>query len=218
MLGKYEKELHRAVAEFITYQQEVYPNMSEENDNGEWVFGDEFNDMRNAFLAVVENVSYVQATDVVIDDLLYAIARDNECCELVSETLNHPEWFAVLCQHSLQTDYTNAKWQFAEYLHEYRGNSKIGNLIFRFLETGDEYTERMALRSLSEMYPEKVEQYAFEFWNRQKYDADEYQKIMVLYVLDKVKSPLLEHYLDEADTTDYVYLKQWSKDIRDKNF
>lgn len=191
--------------------------MTEDNDNGEWVFGFEFDHMRNAYLRVINNISTTQATEVLIDDLLYSIARDNECSSLMTDTLNRSEWFSLLCKSCLQTKYTNAKWQFAEHLHKYVDRNEIRDLIFSFLETGDEYTERMALQSLSKIYPEHIERYAVSFWDRKKYDADEYQKIMVLCVLDKVKSPLLEQYLSLADKSKYKYLKENAAKIRNKN-
>ncbi len=217
MTGEYEMDLHRAVAAFKTYQRESFPEITEDNDNGEWVFGGEFDHMRAACLGVLENVPCAQAGDAVIDDMLYAIARDNECSSLMPDTLRRPEWFARLCQASLGTNYTNAKWQFAEHLHAYDGERSVRELIFRFLETGDEYTERLALQSLAELYPERVEAYAAEFWSRRKYGADEYQKIMVLHVLNRVKSPLLERYLLEAEEMGYEYLRHYAREIRDGN-
>lgn len=217
MLRKYELELHSSVERFKNYQKKIFPDITEDNDNGEWVFGFEFDDIRNAYLQVINSIPSNQATDVLVDDLLYIIARDNECSSLMVDTLRHPEWFSLLCKSCLQTQYTNAKWQFAEHLHEYRDGNEIRDLIFSFLETGDEYTERMALQSLSEIYPEHIERYAVSFWDRQKYDADEYQKMMVLYVLDKVNSPLLKQYLALADKTEYQYLKEYAEKIRHKN-
>lgn len=191
MLKNYEMELHRSVERFKNYQKKIFADMTEDNDNGEWVFGFEFDDMRNAYLRAINNIPSTQATAGLIDDLLYSLARDNECSSLIADTLHSPEWFPLLCKSCLQTKYTNAKWQFSEHLHQYVDRNEIRDLIFSFLETGDEYTERMALRSLSELYPEHIERYAVSFWDRKKYDADEYQKIMVLYVLDKVKFPLV---------------------------
>ena len=72
-------------------------------------------------------------------------------------------------------------------------------LIFKFIESSDEYTSRMSLQTMAEIYPEKAEKYAVCFWNRGIYETgtyeDEYQKIMVLHVLRQIKSPLLEDYI-----------------------
>lgn len=58
---------------------------------------------------------------------------------------------------------------------------------------------------------------AIEFWWRDKYRDDygaEYQKVMVLHVLNIIHSNELEKYLDLADQTEYYYLKENSKEIR----
>lgn len=126
-----------AVEKFIAYQKKIFPDMTEDNDNGEWVFGDEFENMSNAYLEIVKNVPCSNATDILLDNMLYSIARDSECNNLVNETLEYPKWFALLCKYSLQTNYTNAKWQFAEYLPEYREQDDVRDLIFSFLDCGN---------------------------------------------------------------------------------
>ncbi|MBO5145587.1 MAG: hypothetical protein J6C19_08650 [Lachnospiraceae bacterium] len=42
---------------------------------------------------------------------------------LLIETLDYPEWFELLCRHSIETDYYNARWQFAEQIGSYKGES-----------------------------------------------------------------------------------------------
>lgn len=86
------------------------------------------------------------------------------------------------------------------------------------MNVDDEYTERLALKSLAYIYPNKAEAYAIEFWWRDKYKSDEYgdeyQKTMVLNVLHIIHSTELEKYLDLADKSGYYYLKENSKVIR----
>lgn len=88
--------------------------------------------------------------------------------------------------------------------------SDVIELLFYFIESGDEYTERMALRSLCEHFPQQAEEYAVKFWERTIYSADEYQKIMALYALHKTKSPFLKEYIAKSYETEYVYLKEWA--------
>lgn len=150
--------------------------------------------------------------------MLFGIARDNECSRIVEVLLKYPEWYACLCGKVLSTDYINAKWQFAESLKDYNGKDKIKDLIFDFLQVDDEYTQRMALKSLAYIYLDKAEEYAIEFWWRDKYKDDaygeEYQKIMVLHVLHIIHSTELEKYLDLADKSKYYYLKENANEIR----
>jgi len=57
---------------------------------------------------------------------------------------------------------------------------------------------------------------AIDFWNRNKFENDEYQKIMVLHVLYKINSPKLKYYLDLAEQSEYKWLKENSIEIREK--
>lgn len=222
MIEIYEKKLHKSVCDFKKRAQKIKPDWSEENDNGEWEIGMcEFDEMYNNILVFIGNFSRVnpsQITGQIIDDILFGIARDNECGRIVNILVErYPEWYSFLCKKSLKTAYTNAKWQFAETLKDYKGSDeKLRELIFEFLETGDEYTERMALQSLAFLYPEKAEKYAVDFWERNKYENDEYQKIMALHVLYIINSPKLEFYLGLAGKSKYKWLKQNAKEIREK--
>jgi len=202
--------LNKSVKAFKKFQKRYYPKVTEKNDNGEWVFGIQFNQMCSAYLTIIERHKAEYASEALINDMLYVIARDNECSYLLVKTLDYPDWFEVLCRHSVKTDYYNAKWQFAEQMGSYKGESDVKKLLFCFIESGDEYTERMALKSLCEHFPERAEEYAVKFWNRNIYEEDEYQKIMALYALYKIKSPLLKKYIAESYGTGYRYLKEWA--------
>ncbi len=212
MLKGDKKALHRAVKAFKRFQKRHYPHITEENDNGEWVFGGPFDRICKAYLSIIEryNPEKVLVSEALIRDMLYIIARDSECSHLLKATLKYPKWFEKLCSYSISTCYYNVRWQFAEQLGSYQGDSEIKKLLFHFIESGDEYTERMALRSMCEHYPEYAEEYAVKFWNRNIYEQDEYQKIMALYALHRIKSPLLGTYIERSCETDYRYLREWA--------
>lgn len=146
----YEKELHESVCSFKRWAEKNYPKWTEENDNGEWEVGSyEFNEMCSNILKIIENTSCTEATQQMTDDILFGIARDNECSVIVDTLLEHNEWYSFLCRQCLKTNYINAKWQFAKSLIDYKGNDNLCEMVFEFLEAGDEYTERLALKSLS---------------------------------------------------------------------
>lgn len=215
----YESKLHKKVIKFKQRADKDYPDWNEKNDNGEWEIGlDEFDDMCNIIFEIIEKVSCDVASEQMLNDILFGIARDNECSLIVGKLLEYPAWYSLLCKKSLMTDYINAKWQFAESLKDYKEQDGLQEIIFEFLKVDDEYTERLALQSLAYIYPDKAEKYAIEFWWRDKYkDNDyetEYQKIMVLHVLHIIHSTELEKYLDLADKTPYFYLKENAKEIR----
>lgn len=131
----------------------------------------------------------------VLSRNLYCMARDNES-EVLADCLSEQyEWFSKLAEVYIKTNYTTAKWQFAKRLPKYKNDDKIANLI----------------------YPDTAEKYAIDFWKRDKYKGDsyseEYQKIMVLYVLEKIKSNKLSYYIEEAKKSDYIYLKKNAEEI-----
>lgn len=209
--------LHKQVRKFKHIQKKYYPHITEENDNGEWEIGfRQWHEMNSTYLRIIEEYPPESIDKKLIDDMLYVIARDSECSSLLIKTLQYPKWFEVLCQHSTTTGYYNARWQFAEQTGNYKGESDIKDLLFCFIESGDEYTERMALQSLCEHFPEQAEAYAVKFWNRNIYAEDEYQKIMALYALYRIKSPLLKKYIAKAYETEYFYLKEWADRYADE--
>ena len=67
----------------------------------------------------------------------------------------------------------------------------------------------------------KAEEYAVKFWNRDKYPAgsyeDEYQKIMVLHVLNAVGSDLLAEYLNKAKSMPCKWLRENAEGIMNEN-
>ena len=215
-MNEYEENLHIKVDAFKLWAKQNYPQITEETDNGEWCICWEFNDMCSYSLTVINKVSADEATEQMIDDLLYAIARDNECGTIINEIENCDQWFSLLCRCCLNTGYTNAKWQFVERLCNYEGEDNLKELIYDFLSVGDEYTERLALKALADLYPECAEQYAIEFWERNKYEYDEYQKIMVLHVLYQIHSDKLPYYLELAKMSGYKYLKENAEEIQNK--
>lgn len=213
-------KLHISVNAFKLWAKINYPERTEENDNGEWCFCNKYDKMFSYALSFIKNNSVATATNQVIDDLLYVIARDNEGNLLLTELEKHNEWFSLLCRCSLKTGYTNAKWQFAEHLNNYKGNDDLQKLIYDFLVVEDEYTERIALIALADIYPEEAEKYAIAFWERKKFQnneyQDEYQKIAALNVLYRIHSSKLNFYLEKAEQSNYKYLKMNAQEIREE--
>ena len=78
MTNEFENELHLKVNAFKIWAKANYPEITEDNDNGEWCFGDEFDEMIACALNIIQKNPASSATEQIINDLLYAIARDNE--------------------------------------------------------------------------------------------------------------------------------------------
>ena len=55
-----------------------YPNWSERNDNGEWGIGlDKFDDMYKVILEIIEYTSCDEATEQMLDDILFGIDKNS---------------------------------------------------------------------------------------------------------------------------------------------
>ena len=205
-----EKNLYREIRSFKRWAEKYYPDRDEENDNGEWEIGTDnhFDEMVDAALKVIENINSSDASEDLIEALLFSIARDNECERLADELRNHKDWFELLAGKSLGTKYINAQWQLAKRVGEFE-NCK--ELIYKFIESDNEYTSRMSLQALAEIDPKRAEEYAISFWNRGKYPEgsyeDEYQKIMALHVLYSIGSDKLAEYREKALVSPYKWLK-----------
>ncbi len=205
--------LNEKVRVFKQWAEKTHPGITEDNDNGEWCFGTEFDEMYSSAVDTISTIPASDADEYMIDDMLYAIARDNESESIMDMLTEHSEWFSLLCRASIASPYTNAKWQFAKAL-AHHGSDDLKSMIYEFLDTGDEYTERMALQSLAYIDPVQAERYAGIFWDRNKYEHDKYQKIMVLHVLYMIRSELLEKYLDIAERSDSTALRTNAQQIR----
>ena len=213
-----KRNLYLEVYKFKNWAKENYPERNEKNDNGEWELGctSNFDEMCDAARHIFKSYDSSDATNALVDALLYTVARDNECEILADELIQYGEWFSLLAEKSLESKYINAQWQFAKRIG--KCDSCDNNLIFKFIESSDEYTSRMSLQTMAEIYPEKAEKYAVCFWNRGIYETgtyeDEYQKIMVLHVLRQIKSPLLEDYIAKSMELDYKYLIENAEEIK----
>ena len=76
MSGNYERKLHKRVARFIKRANKDYPNWSERYDNGEWEIDlNEFDDMCNIIFEVIESTSCDEATEQMLDDILFGSKR-----------------------------------------------------------------------------------------------------------------------------------------------
>ena len=103
--------------------------------------------MCDVIFDIIKTTSCDEASKQMLDDILFGIARDNECSRIVAMLLDYPEWYELLCKKVLSTDYINAKWQFAESLKDCNGKDEIRELIFDFLQVDNEYTQRLDLKS-----------------------------------------------------------------------
>ncbi len=210
------KHLINAIQDFRKWQISKYPSIVPDKIDGEWETDyTDWNRINTIFSKFLEEHTASDATEELLNEMIYIIARDNECEWLINEVTKHPDWFDVLCRYCIHTNENEAKWQFAAHISNCSCSRETKDLILEFVTDKNEYVSRRALLALPAIRPDKVEYYAHQFWYRDSYDIkmQEYQKMAVLTVLNEIKSPLLSYYLQSAKKDGRKYLMQCAEKI-----
>ena len=201
---------------FHQWQEITYPGKTTEEIGGVWeVDYPAWNDIFDAFCHVLTQMNVEMADSVLMDEMVYLIARDNEAEGFIQETTSHPQWFECLCRRAAASNESEAKWQFAAYLPECSCSQKVRDIILDFANDPNEYVSRRALLAMPALRPDCVEQFAPLFWERNCYSTElqEYQRIAVLVSLDAIHSDLLPQYLERAKQDGRSYLLEHAKRI-----
>ena len=183
--GIRERLLEQAI-KFHQWQEATYPGKTSEELGGEWeVDYPYWNDTYSAFCHVLTQMDAETADSVLLDEMVYLIARDNEAEGFIQETTSHPQWFECLCRRAAASNESEAKWQFAAYLPECPCSQEVKDMILDFAKDPNEYVSRRALLAMPALRPDCVEQFAPLFWERNCYSLElqEYQRIAVLVSL-----------------------------------
>ena len=84
---------------FHQWQEITYPGKTTEEIGGVWeVDYPAWNDIFDAFCHVLTQMNVEMADSVLMDEMVYLIARDNEAEGFIQETTSHPQWFECLCR------------------------------------------------------------------------------------------------------------------------
>ena len=213
--GIRERLLEQAI-KFHQWQEATYPGKTSEELGGEWeVDYPYWNDTYSDFCHVLTQMDAETADSVLLDEMVYLIARDNEAEGFIQETTSHPQWFECLCRRAAASNESEAKWQFAAYLPECSCSQEVRDIILDFAKDPNEYVSRRALLAMPALRPDCVEQFAPLFWERNCYSLElqEYQRIAVLVSLDAIHSGLLPQYLEQAKQDGRRYLLEHAKRI-----
>ena len=213
--GIRERLLKQAI-KFHQWQEATYPGKTSEELGGEWeVDYPYWNDTYSAFCHVLTQMDAETADSVLLDEMVYLIARANEAEGFIQETTSHPQWFECLCRRAAASNENEAKWQFAAYLPECSCSQKVRDIILDFAKDPNEYVSRRALLAMPALRPDCVEQFAPLFWERNCYSPElqEYQRIAVLISLDAIHSDQLPQYLEWAKQDGQSYLLEHAKRI-----
>lgn len=164
-----------------------------EQRSGEWECDyEEWPALNRSFIAYLNSHSPQDANDHAISDLIYAVARDNEMEDMVSELAKRPEWFVFLLPFVLECDEPDARWQFAVTLGtRILPFADAEGALMKLVADQNEYVSRMALQALGRIGSPHTEHLCERAW-----DTDhEYQRVMALWVLKEIDSPNLDSYL-----------------------
>ena len=213
--GIRERLLEQAI-KFHQWQEDTYPEKTAEEIGSMWeVDYPYWNDTYRAFCHVLTQMDAETADSVLLDEMVYLIARDNEAEGFIQETTSHPQWFERLCRRAAASNESEAKWQFAAYLPECPCSQEVKDMILDFAKDPNEYVSRRALLAMPALRPDCVEQFAPLFWERNCYSLElqEYQRIAVLVSLDAIHSVMLPQYLEQAKQDGRSYLLEHAKRI-----
>ena len=216
MAKSIRERLLEQVGKFHQWQEITYPGKTTEEIGGAWeVDYPAWNDIFDAFCHVLTQMDAETADSVLLDEMVYLIARDNEAEGFIQETTSHPQWFERLCRRAAASNESEAKWQFAAYLSECPCSQEVKDMILDFAKDPNEYVSRRALLAMPALRPDCVEQFAPLFWERNCYSPElpEYQRIAVLVSLDAIHSDLLPQYLERAKQDGRSYLLEHAKRI-----
>lgn len=201
---------HRLYAEidkFDLWAQSQF-GIPQDDIGGEWECNyDDWGAIYKSFEEFIKLTNPNKLTSTEKDRLLYIIARDNEM-ENLSRLLDE-QFLTVLTEHSISNGHRDDKWQLAVQLHKLADRTKAISLLDMLVNDDEEYVNRRSLMELAKLHSDKVEYYAEQFWNKDKYaDMEEYQKIAVLHSLNTINSKLLDNYITLAKQSGQTYLMQ----------
>ncbi|UWQ44971.1 HEAT repeat domain-containing protein [Leisingera aquaemixtae] len=135
-------------------------------------------------------------------DLLYAVARDNECEKFIERISEDQSLLKKFVFEAMKSDESEAKWQVAEYLGQIGDLEFAEPILLFFVEDADEYVRRRSLTALSVLGSKETERLAILAWETGRL----YPRIRALHALNKIGSPRLEHLLELAKQDGRVHL------------
>jgi HEAT repeat protein len=149
----------------------------------------------SSFLAFINKVDCANWEPHEWDDVLYAVARDNECEKFIDIIAEDVSVLISLAQKAVRSDETQAKWQIAERLGRRAELEVAEPILLSFAGDADEYVRRRALYALSIFGSREVENLAVLAWD----SGLLYQRIGALHALSNIGSSQLEHFLKLAE-------------------
>jgi len=180
--------------------------------SGEWEC--EYSDWTRLWAAAKLLITTVPVTawsEGVTEDLLYALARDNEVERIADELESRNKSLLELAARAINSVEADAKWQLAAKLGGLSEQVPTAEaLLIHFVQDGNEYVSRRALLALGKLKSDRTETFAEQAWQT----GHEYQRIAALWALKDVGSPKLSAYLRKAEEDGREYVVSNAAEIR----
>lgn len=199
--------LHKEVEKFKTWAA-GYPI---EGRSGEWECDySEWGDLHAQVLSFITATPFSDWTTEQVDDVLYAVARDNEIEHLSEEIAKQPNLLLELAEASVGSEERDAKWQLAVQLGQqaiYSARSE--EILLKLVNDEDEYVRRRALLSLGANRSAAAISLAERAWDT----GHEYQRIAALWVIKDCAPAMLSVYVDKAHKDGRQYVVQNAHEV-----
>jgi hypothetical protein len=182
--------------------------------SGEWETDYEYwPELISAYCDVLDAAPPNTWDQSLVDLLLYALARDNECEVLIDELLSRPTHLFALAHAAPLSTEVHAKWQIANALGSVNAKGEdVELMIESFLGDADEYVSRRALMALTRRGSMKLDSWAVRAWNT----GNEYQRMVALEAFVANDSPLLRSHLDLAEADGRLHLGRLARELRNR--
>lgn len=188
----------------------------ESKQSGEWEsYYEEWGSLYQSVQEFIASNSCGAWTPKEIDELLYILARDNECgiiIDLLRDT--RPESILFLAGKAVQSKERDAKWQLAAALGEMpMANNTFELLLLDFVNDEDEYVRRQAVKALARIGSPQTELLALREWERES-ESQQWARMNVLWCLKRIRSPYLDEFLEKAFHDGRTYLAEYALKVQ----
>lgn len=183
-----------------------------EQETGEWGASyDEWASLTSAFCNLLDSTDPSDWDEHLVDLILYVLARDSDPEILQDELVARPAHLLALAKVASRSPEPDARWQIAAALGAVSAdNLTVEPMLERLLQDSDEYVSRRALIALTGRGSEKLDFWAERAWKT----GHQYQRMVALEAFLAAKSPLLSHYLEQADIDGREYLVRSAATVR----
>lgn len=181
-------------------------------------WAEEYPDWSSLDVAVLGYTGHVPPevwTVEAVDNILYAIARDDERLYL-APSLGQQDLYTIchLAMAAIERGESAAKWQLAVQLGKSAlPKTDVEELLLHMAGDTDEYVRRRALMALAQLNSSRTEELALAAWH-QSHENQEWARMAALSSLYQVQSPLLEDLLTQAESDPRPYLSGFAKRMR----